>query len=391
MGLTIGDGADSQEDPADGNSQDPNMGLTIGDGADGQTDPADGNSQDPNMGLTIGDGADGQTDAANGNSQDPNMGLAIGDGNDGQSDPADGNSQNFDGEFSLDLGENSQPPENGSTVSEIWIGDPASEQTETYQVTVESGEGTGTYAPGELVTITAEDRTGEGETFSWWFVSSLNASPEDPSSSATTFVMPAEDVAVSAVYDTAGGTGTDTLPAENGTQETGEPAADTMPAENETQGTEMSEGTPQTELPSETSSESETENQTETKEPETESETSTEPQVYRLTVENGEGSGEYEAGAVVAIEAKERDGMTFAGWVSYNDKAVISSPAEMVTTLVMPAEDVTVAADYVTAQYKVTLDYGNGVPTENTYAPGDTVTVTALDRESENLQFDHWE
>ncbi len=270
----------------------------------------------------------------------------------------------------------------------------ASQQPDVYPVSVEYGTGSGEYAPGTRVVITANDRSAEGLLFNGWAVTSLNAALEDLGAAETAFEMPAAAVAISAGYTEASG-----LQAADETEsETPQTEPETLTEAPQTESEAPTEA-PQTESEAPTEAPQTNEPQTEseapteapqTNEPQTESETSTEEQVYKLTVENGRGGGEYPAGAIVAIEANEQKGMTFAGWVSYNDKAVISDPSKMVTTLVMPAEDVAIAADYVTVKYKVVLNYGNGNRETSKHVPGETVKVSAPDRESENLQFAYW-
>lgn len=69
---------------------------------------------------------------------------------------------------------------------------------ETYQVTVTNGSGNGSYIEGTNVTITA-DSAPEGQEFDKW-TSEDEVTFADASATSTTFVMPAKDVAVTAVY-----------------------------------------------------------------------------------------------------------------------------------------------------------------------------------------------
>lgn len=66
---------------------------------------------------------------------------------------------------------------------------------------------------------------------------------------------------------------------------------------------------------------------------------------YTLTVENGEGSGEYKAGETVTITANTPDEKNhFAGWTASAGTLTDETASE--TTFVMPAEPVTVTAAY---------------------------------------------
>lgn len=66
---------------------------------------------------------------------------------------------------------------------------------------------------------------------------------------------------------------------------------------------------------------------------------------YTLTVENGEGSGEYKAGEKVTITANTPDEKNhFAGWTA--SAGTLTDAASSETTFVMPAEPVTVTAAY---------------------------------------------
>lgn len=71
---------------------------------------------------------------------------------------------------------------------------------------------------------------------------------------------------------------------------------------------------------------------------------------FKLTVENGTGSGTYKAGTVVTIKANEPEsGKVFSKWTCKNISATIKEPNKTETTVTMPAADVTVTASYVNA------------------------------------------
>ena len=69
----------------------------------------------------------------------------------------------------------------------------------TYKVTVTNGTGSGNYAEGETVTITA-NAASDGEMFDKWEVVSGSITLADATSETTTFTMPAGEVSVKATY-----------------------------------------------------------------------------------------------------------------------------------------------------------------------------------------------
>ncbi len=70
--------------------------------------------------------------------------------------------------------------------------------------------------------------------------------------------------------------------------------------------------------------------------------------LYTLTVKNGSGSGSYVAGATVIILADEpARTQEFSKWTTDNNALQIASKAVAATTMVMPAENVTVTANFV--------------------------------------------
>ena len=66
---------------------------------------------------------------------------------------------------------------------------------------------------------------------------------------------------------------------------------------------------------------------------------------YKVTVENGSGSGQYEEGSTVTVKADDpAEGMKFDKWVSEDVEFADAESEE--TTFVMPSKDVTVTATY---------------------------------------------
>lgn len=71
---------------------------------------------------------------------------------------------------------------------------------------------------------------------------------------------------------------------------------------------------------------------------------------YKVNVVNGSGSREYSAGDTVIIEANDAAaGMTFQRWTTDSNGVNITSVSSRITTFTMPANDVTVTANYVAA------------------------------------------
>ena len=77
---------------------------------------------------------------------------------------------------------------------------------DVYSVTVVNGDGGGSYAEGETVTVTA-DAAPKGSLFRSWTADSPNVTFANANSSVTTFVMPANAVTVTANYRAVSGTG----------------------------------------------------------------------------------------------------------------------------------------------------------------------------------------
>jgi uncharacterized protein (TIGR02145 family) len=186
----------------------------------------------------------------------------------------------------------------------------------TYMLTV-SGGGTGAtkdgvYEVGQTVTISAG--TFEGKVFKNWSGSGVIF--EDKESATTTFVMPAKNVQVVAVFEGQGGQGATT---------------------------------------------------------------------YKLTVSSegkgASGSGNYAAGEAVNIKAGTVEGKEFKNW-SANGVFFADAKSEN-TEFVMPAKDVTVLAVFDDEQsgtvttYKVTVTAGSDAKGGGDYATGDKVTIEA--------------
>lgn len=94
---------------------------------------------------------------------------------------------------------------------------------------------------------------------------------------------------------------------------------------------------------------------------------------YSLTVEDGQGSGDYLAGDSVWIEAQPAaPGESFAGWAG--DTAWLVDPSAPETWVIMPAEAISLRARYESATFSLTVLHGSG---SGAYAPGTRVQVQA--------------
>ncbi len=80
----------------------------------------------------------------------------------------------------------------------------------------------------------------------------------------------------------------------------------------------------------------------------------------------------------------------FAGWTVENGSGTFADPLSSETTFTMSDVDTEIKANY-TGGYSVTVADGTITPGQENYAPGSTVTITAKDKSSEKLCFDHWE
>jgi hypothetical protein len=107
-------------------------------------------------------------------------------------------------------------------------------------------------------------------------------------------------------------------------------------------------------------------------------------EVYHLTVTSGSGSGDYAAGAVVAISADAPASCkVFDCWAG--NTAYVASPAQASTTVTMPASAVSVTATYVSV-YQLTVNSGTG---DGQYKAGTVVAISA-DAAPSGKEFDEW-
>ncbi|SDA40762.1 Leucine rich repeat-containing protein [Lachnospiraceae bacterium G11] len=97
--------------------------------------------------------------------------------------------------------------------------------------------------------------------------------------------------------------------------------------------------------------------------------------IYRVTVINGSGSGDYLAGRSVTITANTSNGKTFSNWSS-NDGVAFANSTSATTTFTMPAKNVTVTAYYTTSGSVS----GNNNGANRNNAAGTTGTRVAINK-----------
>ncbi len=111
---------------------------------------------------------------------------------------------------------------------------------------------------------------------------------------------------------------------------------------------------------------------------------------YTLTVENGEGSGDYVFDTVVDIKANVPDGFLFAGWEIVDGEVEIAEATKAETTATVKG-DATIKATFVEKEY--TVDVINGKVDDadkaDSYKKGTVITVIADDAEV-NKHFTGW-
>jgi Divergent InlB B-repeat domain len=225
-----------------------------------------------------------------------------------------------------------------------------------YQLTVVGGTGSGEYAAGTMVTLTA-NAPPAGEVFQKW----TGATVASPTSATTTIKMPAGNTTVTANF-----AGVYTLTVVNGSGSGSYAAgssvaisANAAPAgeafKNWTGATVANATASKTTIKMPAANTTVTANFA---------------QLYTLTVVNGTGSGSYLAGAVVNIAANAPPtGQSFLNWTG----ATVANASAPSTTLTMPAASTTVTANY-SASYTLTVTNGSG---GGSYSAGAVVTITA--------------
>lgn len=105
-------------------------------------------------------------------------------------------------------------------------------------------------------------------------------------------------------------------------------------------------------------------------------------QRYRLTVQNGSGSGTYTAGTTVVITADAPpSGQRFDRWTSIANDFNITSATSSITTITMPSHDMTIVANYTSGSGSSNGNNGNSTNISsntngNGNSGGTTVDIT---------------
>ena len=216
-----------------------------------------------------------------------------------------------------------------------------------YTLTVVNGSGSGSYAAGTVVTITANPPP-TGQSFVNW----TGATVANPTAATTTLTMPADNKTVTANYSATtskyaltvvNGSGSGSYAAGTVVTITANAPPSGQSFVNWTGATVANPSAATTTLTMPAANTTVTANYTGA------------PTTYTLSVVSGSGSGSYVAGTVVSITANPPPaGQSFVNWTG----AVVANATSSATTLTMPAASTTVTANYagaaVTIPYPVT-------------------------------------
>ncbi len=256
----------------------------------------------------------------------------------------------------------------------------------TYKLTVQAGTGDGAYAPGTVVSITA-DPASEGMIFDQWTGQTSNVA--NVNLAGTSLTMPASDVTVTAAYKekpvekfiltVTDGTGSGSYEAGTVISISASPAPDGMIFDKWT-GQTANIANLNLANTSLTMPESDVAVTATYKEKPVEK--------FILTVTDGTGSGSYEAGTVISISASPApEGMIFDQWTGHTANVANVNLAN--TSLTMPESDVTVTAAYKEKsmeKFMLAVTDGTG---DGSYEAGEVVSISA-GIAPKGMIFDKW-
>jgi len=253
----------------------------------------------------------------------------------------------------------------------------------TYTLTVVSGSGSGDYAAGTVLTISAASAP-QGYEFDVWVINSGSPQLADANASSTTLTMCNKDATVTATYKPAEYTLTVSNGSGSGNYVMGSNVtitADPAPANHVFDRWVINHGDPQiadifaagTTLTTAIGDATVTATYAEMK--------------YDLTVGSGSGGGQYSAGTIVAITADNApSGKVFDRWTIVSGSPIIDDFTAPDTMLTMPSNDASVTATYKVKEYELTVVSGSG---DGQYSAGAIVTITA-DTAPADKEFDCW-
>lgn len=254
----------------------------------------------------------------------------------------------------------------------------------TYALTVNGGIGSGSFAEGTNVTITANEPV-SGKTFDRWTGDTSYLS--NTASPMVTVTMPAKAISLTATYRSAA---TYTLTVTNGsgdgTYAEGRQVAITANAP--ASGKAFDRWTGDIAYVSSAASPTATVSMPGANVAVTATYKNAAADIYRLTVNSGSGSASYAEGTKVAIKADApASGMIFDKWVG--DVSYVSSIYTSAATVTMPAGDIDLTATYraaSTAAYVLAVANGIG---GGSYVAGSIVNIAANAPATGKL-FDKW-
>lgn len=110
---------------------------------------------------------------------------------------------------------------------------------------------------------------------------------------------------------------------------------------------------------------------------------------YKVSVNDGDGSGTYHYGDQVQVTAKDsNNGVPFSHWTIDKGTLEISDLTVQNLTFAMPAEEVAMTAHYAQEKFTLKVDGGKG---SGMYDAGSTATITADETDVSGVPFARWE